>query len=283
MSEEFMKYDTKIEKIKEKNRKNEECSNEECLNESVKKECSNEECLNEECLNKECLNESVKKDYSQSCGNLCLIFGPMFSGKSTTLSSMVSEQEAIGQKVLFVNSTKDNRNPENDNTIFRDGIVTTHNHRINISKKTTYIKVDKIKDIPITILKKFNVIAVDEAQFFDDLTELIQILLYLKKIIFVAGLMATSEGKLFGKMHQLIPYAEKIEQKGALCKMCYVEKNKNSFPYLANMTFCLEEKKEETLVGSNQYVPMCLSHWNYSNYMMNEGKINEIKEILKNN
>jgi thymidine kinase len=228
-------------------------------------------------------NNNFKISGNRTCGRLILIYGPMCSGKSTYLGIKVSEQEAIGKKVLFINSSLDTRSPDNDDTIYEKGIISTHNHRTNQStpsRNTKYLKIKNIKDIPFCV-NEFDVIAIDEAQFFDDLTEVINIILHNKITVYVAGLMATSEGNLFGKMHQLIPYADKTEPQTALCKMCFLEKNQ--FSRSATMTFCLDKKTEETLVGSKQYVPMCLSHWNFSNFMQMEGRTDEIKKFLTSN
>lgn len=219
-------------------------------------------------------------EFLSACGSLYLFHGPMFSGKSRALTCMVSDHEAAGHKVLYVNSALDNRNPEEDNTIYKKGVVTTHDHRLNPSEKTEYLKVHKIADIPMEKIRNCDVIAVDEAQFFEDIIEVSHILLNYKKTIYVAGLMATSEGNIFGNMYTLIPFAAEVIRKEAICTMCLEEMNHRTFKPSATMTFCLENKTTDTMVGSNRYLPMCLYHWNYFRKMQKEGNILELEILL---
>ena len=81
-----------------------------------------------------------------------IIFGPMFSGKSTELIRRTKRLQSINNNVLVVNSLKDSRCADQ---------IQTHDR-----KSIEAIKVDKLRELYSLDLENYKVIAIDEAQFF---------------------------------------------------------------------------------------------------------------------
>lgn len=185
-----------------------------------------------------------------------LITGPMFSGKTQELLGKLSRHEAIGHKVLLICSTKDNRGDSGE--AVQVGATTTHRKHTSGLSNATEISVSNLEDIPQSMIINHDAIGIDEGQFFPDLEVVITWALNNKKILYVAGLMSTSEGKLFGKMANLLPFSKHIQLE-AVCELCY--KKHGGVFVNAMMTQCITEKLEDEMIGTSQYIPVCLRHW----------------------
>ena len=136
--------------------------------------------------------------------SLELIAGPMMSGKSTELIRRIKRHEVIGNKVLIINSSSDSR--------CGDEIKTHDNKRITAFKFNNLMECN--------IFHSYDVIAIDEAQFFKDLIEFTDLLIANDKYIIITGLSGDSEQKKFGDIIDLIPKADKFDLLSGLCIIC---------------------------------------------------------------
>ena len=100
-----------------------------------------------------------------------IIIGPMFSGKSTELYRRINRFHSIGKRVLIVNHQNDTRTAG----------ISTHDGREYSAIKCSHLM--NLKDI-----HSYDVIGIDEAQFFSDLYE----------FIFNIARVATDEAALRG-------------------------------------------------------------------------------------
>ena len=91
-------------------------------------------------------------------GYLHIIFGPMFSGKSTSLLNQINCLKVYKKNILVINSIKDSR-VENNKIKTHDGL------------KYNAYKVDELeKELIEEILnKQYDTVCIDEAQFFTNL------------------------------------------------------------------------------------------------------------------
>lgn len=194
-------------------------------------------------------------------GSLTMIFGPMFSSKTKTLKARLSVYSAVGESCLLISNSIDERQ-----NITQRGVLTTHDeYGAGIHKSVTQLKVNKLSEVPQIEIINNNIIAIDEAQFFSDILLVKDWLLKYHKVLFVAGLLATSEGTMFGEFYKLLPFAEEIEHLKACCKSCKLMiKNPSIFPK-AIMTKCIISKDSDILVGSEGYIPTCINHWDSDN------------------
>lgn len=178
-----------------------------------------------------------------------VICGSMFSGKSEELIRQVRLLPYAKYSVLVFK-------PETD---FRRGV-----NSINSASGHEYpaISVKKSADI-LDAIKKLNpdtdVIAIDEAQFFDmNLVEVCQVLAAQGKKVLVAGLDLDFRGEPFGPMGKLKQIATHTETKHAYCTHCGRE---------ASRTQRLVNKRPANydepiiLVGAEEsYEARCLDH-----------------------
>lgn len=185
-------------------------------------------------------------------GKLVVIFGPMFASKTSTLIAYLSNYEAVKNRILLINHSSDQRD------IAKSGVLSTHRNHPSRLTTATEIYASNLEDVDPDLIVNSDVIGIDEAQFFHSMEPIRKWLLEMHKTIYVAGLLATSEGTVFGKFYELIPLASKIKHLKAICDFCLKEKN---VEVEATMTLCLVEKNVEKLVGSSVYAPACLLCW----------------------
>lgn len=174
-----------------------------------------------------------------------IIFGPMFSGKSTELLRRLVIFGEAKFKVLYVNSSQDTRKK------------ISHNKVVNFDEKDlpiTYIKTRKLSDI-IDMATKYDVIGIDEAQFFEDLVEFSTTLAekFNKKII-VSGLNSDYKREKFGNIIDLIPICDDITKLFPFCVKCS-EHNIFSRALFSKRIINIDY---QTWVGASEtYMPVC--------------------------
>lgn len=158
----------------------------------------------------------------------------MYSGKSTELIRRVKRFKSIGMRCLVVNHSADIR---------VDGeFVRTHDN--------TKIKAIKTSDIMLVNTKGFDVIAIDEAQFFKNLKTAVVFMLQKKAVVIIAGLSGDYKRQKFGEMIDLIPMADDITFKKALCSQCRHPIKTASF------TKRLDNNQDKVSVSS-RYISVC--------------------------
>lgn len=131
-----------------------------------------------------------------------IILGPMYSGKSTELIRRASRYESIGKSVLYINHSLDIR-------FLEDGIKT------HSDIKKNGIKTDELLKVFSTCMN-YDVIAIDEAQFFPDLLNYIKQIEKYDKIIFIAGLDGDFKREPIGEILYIIPLCDKVTKLHAL-------------------------------------------------------------------
>ena len=169
-----------------------------------------------------------------------LIIGPMFSGKTSFLIEIYKQCKFCNIDVTVINHSIDNR--------YDDNLLSTHD-----KKMIPCIKTNKLKEIWNTNEDKIiesNVILINEGQFFDYLFEVDFDMLKHEKKIYVCGLDGDFEHKKFGQILELIPLCDKVTKLTSLCSIC---KNGN----LGIFTKRISNEKEQTVVGSDNYIPVC--------------------------
>ena len=171
-------------------------------------------------------------------GYLKITLGPMWSGKSTEVINITKHNKIAQISTLVVNFEEDKRYHEKN--------LSTHD-QIMIPcmrfKKLVYL-------VDYPDLFKYKCIIIDEAQFFDDLYDCVSILLHLKKFVYVCGLDGDFKMNKFGQVLDIIPLADEVVKKQALCALC-----KNGTK--ASFTKRLSDESSQKLIGFNNYIPVC--------------------------
>ncbi|KAK1163759.1 thymidine kinase, cytosolic [Acipenser oxyrinchus oxyrinchus] len=168
-------------------------------------------------------------------GQFQVIFGPMFSGKSTELMRRVRRFQVAQYRCLVVKYAKDRRYSHNG--------VATHDR-------------NTMEAVPASQLKEVYkqalvccVIGIDEGQFFPDTVEFCEEMANRGKTIIVAALDGTFQRKAFGNILNLVPLAESVVKLNAVCMECFRE---------AAYTKRLGAEKEvEVIGGTDKYHAVC--------------------------
>lgn len=188
-------------------------------------------------------------------GYLEIILGPMYSGKTSRLVEIYNQCKFCNISVAVINHSIDNR--------YDDNLLSTHD-----KVKIPCIKTDKLMDLWVDSINmeedvksiprvkdKFkigmsNVILINEGQFFPDLVDFVKLLLTNDKNVYVCGLDGDFERKKFGQILDLIPLSDNVYKLTSLCSLC---KNGNKGIFSMRLT----NEKEQTVVGSDNYIPVC--------------------------
>ena len=169
-------------------------------------------------------------------GWLELILGCMFSGKTSALEKIYKQHSICGIECIAINYHEDKR--------YSDTMISTHD-------KTTIpcIFSEKLDDITDSI-SEYQVVLINEGQFFHDLVPWVEARLKEKKSIYVCGLDGDFQKNKFGTILDLIPKADMYTKLTALCANC---KSGARAPF----TFRKSDSKQQTLIGSDEYIPVC--------------------------
>lgn len=129
-------------------------------------------------------------------GKINLICGPMYSGKTSELLRRFRRYQLAGKKCILIKYSKDNRY---DN----EKIVTHDNYQLKA------LKCNKLENIQEKI-KQYDVICIDEIQFYTDAVFFCDKMANNGKIIEVCGLNGNYKREPFEQISLLIPKIENI-------------------------------------------------------------------------
>ena len=144
------------------------------------------------------------------------ICGSMFSGKSEELLRRIKRGVIAKQKVLLFKPSIDNRYEEN--------MVYTHNG--NSYESVNIDKAEQIYDYIID--KKYDIIGIDEVQFFDEkIVEVINKLADDGIRVIVAGLDMDFKAEPFHPMPEIMAVSEMVTKLHAVCNKCGKEASRS--------------------------------------------------------
>jgi thymidine kinase len=187
-----------------------------------------------------------------------IILGTMFSGKTTYIMNQISKYAEINIKILYINTNLDDRS----NIDFSTHNPFLNDNKIFLEKESIKNNLDMIKLKELMNYKNeidnYDIIIIDESHFFEDLLEFTYLCLEKSKFIIVAGLIADSKGKKFGKILDLIPVCTEIKRLHAYCKICGECKISKIAIYSKKID---NSKKKVDIGGSEKYIPVCYEHY----------------------
>lgn len=141
---------------------------------------------------------------SEQFGSIEVICGSMFSGKTEELIRRLKRAQLAKYKVIVFKPFTDNRHENN--------MIVSHDK--NQLKAVTVKSCNEI----ISHTKGFNVIAIDEAQFFDkDIVVVCNKLANTGFRVIVSGLDMDFKGNPFGSMPDLMAISESVTKLHAVC------------------------------------------------------------------
>ncbi|GKV57991.1 thymidine kinase [Sporosarcina sp. NCCP-2222] len=137
-----------------------------------------------------------------------VICGSMFSGKSEELIRRVRRAQFAKQKIAVFKPAIDDR--------YSEEAVVSHNGSTVIATPVAHSC-----DIKEYISEDLDVIAIDEAQFFDEaIVDIVTDLADEGFRVIVAGLDQDFRGEPFGPMPRLMAIAENVTKLQAVCTVC---------------------------------------------------------------
>uniref|UniRef100_A0A6C0KFF5 thymidine kinase n=1 Tax=viral metagenome TaxID=1070528 RepID=A0A6C0KFF5_9ZZZZ len=186
----------------------------------------------------------MEKQYQQT-GNLQVIIGPMFSGKSTYLIKQYNNYKNNGFKCCVVNYIDDNR--------YDESMLSTHDKMM--------IPCIKLRELnPILnhdCIDNHDIFFIDEGQFFHDLYDVVFKLTDIyNKIVYVSGLTGDFKREKFGKILDLIPICDNVIKLCAKCNQCQKD---------AHFSYRLSNEDNQKIIGFSNYIPLCRLCYNILN------------------
>ena len=145
-------------------------------------------------------------------GWIHVITGCMFSGKTDELLRLLRRAEIAGRRVILIRPTIDDRtSPE---------VVES---RSGVAYRSR--PVNGAAEIPALVShERSTVVAIDEAQFFDDgLSEIAELLASEGRMIVLSGLDQDFLGRPFGPTPTLLALADEVTKLTAICTVCGAE------------------------------------------------------------
>lgn len=168
--------------------------------------------------------------------SLDIVIGPMFSGKTSRILSLISRYGAIGKNILVVTHSSDKRYTNTHELVSHDG------------QRAKCVQTDCLTNIDMSA----DIIIIDETQFFNDIRSFVESMVdKYQKQVYLFGLDGDYNRKPFGEILDCIPLADKVEKLYAFCQDC-----SNGTPGL--FSFRIKHISDQVLVGGKEsYKPLC--------------------------
>lgn len=151
-------------------------------------------------------------------GNITVITGGMFSGKSENLIERCKKYHEYGNKNVRVYK------PSNDNRFSTDEVVSRMGYRFPATNLPTTISDELVEQILLET-EDYDIIGFDEVQFFSKkIMEIVGELAYRGKYVICAGLNMDFRGKEFGFIGGLLAMSDEMIRLHSFCGVCGSEK-----------------------------------------------------------
>ncbi|CAM38921.1 putative thymidine kinase [Leishmania braziliensis MHOM/BR/75/M2904] len=170
-------------------------------------------------------------------GRIELIIGPMFAGKTTELMRRVKREIHARHSCFVIKYSKDTRYDEHN--------VASHDQLMLRAQAA----VSQLKEVQDT-WQRFDVLAIDEGQFFSDLVDFCNTAADAGKVVMVSALDGDYRRKPFGQICELVPYCEAVDKLTAVCMMCHEQP-----ACFTRRTVKVEQ--QELIGGADMYIATC--------------------------
>lgn len=182
---------------------------------------------------------------------ITLIYGPMFSGKTTKLIELYNNSKSMygEEKCVAINYKLDTRYGINK-IITHDGKKIDCYSLIDIDD---FINNSETRDIILNA----QYIFINEGQFFENIDKtVIHLHSVLGKDVILCGLDLDYKREKFGSMMNLISNASQVFKLTGTCKIC---KGESEYSHRVVYNYL------QIFIGSNEYIPLCLQCYNREN------------------
>lgn len=168
-----------------------------------------------------------------------LIVGPMYSGKTSELFRRLKRLKIARKSCIMIKYANDIR--------YSQEYASTHDREF-IPAISTLLLNDMFSEI-----QKYDVICIDEGQFFPDLVSFCNHLANQNKKVIVSALDGTFQRRPFDTVANLIPHVESLTKLTAICAVCGQE---------ASFTRRITNEEEVEVIGNeDKYQAVCRKHF----------------------
>jgi len=168
---------------------------------------------------------------------ITLLFGPMFSGKTTNLLSYERRFKIAKKRVITIKWNKDTR--------YSIDKVVSHDGHTNIGE---VVQAFKLADVSVDLINQVDAVLIDEGQFFEDLAQWCKQYTNSHHIV-IAGLSGDFQQKPFQPISDVISVADTIVHLKSICAKCSHD---------AAFSARLVHDEHKLLVGADDmYEPRC--------------------------
>lgn len=193
------------------------------------------------------------QNHIQQTASLIIYCGSMCSGKSEEVIRVVSRLIIANPMIIGVfKPLLDNRQLSNDDKDPAKFIFSRNGGSVGCTA------VETVADMELLVQKNsYEIIAIDEAQFFDkdQLIDFVKRMLTANKKVIIFGLDLNFRGETFGAMGELLAMADQVNKLTAVCACCGKD------------TYCITQRIIDgkpahyndplIMVGNQQYEPRC--------------------------
>ena len=181
--------------------------------------------------------------------SLRVVLGPMFAGKTSEIQSVVRRYSCLGKAVLVLTADIDNRYQEAVTAVVNHDRVAVPARGVPVGGLCSVLEWPEFTGA--------TAVVVDEAQFFVGcLVDFVRAAVDVHgKHVIVVGLDGDAHKRPFGDVLALIPHADSVEKKTALCRRC-------GDGTAAIFTRALAAQEGQVAVGgADLYEPVCRRHF----------------------
>lgn len=192
-------------------------------------------------------------------GTLHVFTGPMFSGKTTKLLNELTllSDLNIENNIVLINHSLDNRDIKNK----------VSSHSSSYKGLSDNIKIIRSSSLLEIDTEDFDIIGIDEANFYEDLIPAVKLWLDKGIHIYCAGLDGNYKMEKFGHIAELLPISDTFVKLNALCKLCLECGNYNpkNLPTAAFTSKLFNDSELIDIGGSDKYMSVCRTHFCVNN------------------
>ncbi|MCR5741010.1 MAG: thymidine kinase [Gammaproteobacteria bacterium] len=141
-------------------------------------------------------------------GNIEVICGPMFAGKTEELLRRVRRLEYAKKKVVLFKPQIDDR--------YEKAYIVSHNHN-----KAMCVAIKSAYEMPEFVKEDTDAVVIDEFQFLEkDAPKIVQMFARQGKRVILSGLDKDFRGEPFNNMPEILALADSITKLTAICMKC---------------------------------------------------------------
>jgi thymidine kinase len=182
-------------------------------------------------------------------GSCTVYTGPMFSGKTSMLIANLTryaDVKGLKNRAVIINHSLDTRDVEQS--------VSTHSSCHKVGSQIQAVRVGRLLEYDTS---NFDIIGVDEAQFFEDLVPAVVRWISERKQVFVSGLDSDYLMRPFGNIRELLHVSDSFTKLTALCGICAQGGIATPAPFTSRLS---RDGPLVAIGGSDLYLPTCRFH-----------------------